>query len=242
SAKADMKTMVKKGYLEESEKHYEKLDMTSYIPMIKPRDQKILNEVVFDYGSMSRNALIKHTYLNFPFYAIHSTIVHEVLSGNQFERVEKAIPKDDQVTLFTIGYEGISLEKYLQKLIRNNVKLLVDVRRNPLSMKFGFSKTRLKQYCNSVGVEYIHIPEVGISSDKRHSLKNQSDYDKLFENYRNTTLKETINTQEKILDFLENYKRITLTCFEAEPCQCHRTHLASVISELPGFEYPSIHL
>ena len=167
-----------------------------------------------------------------PVYAIRSTIAKEVLPGKLYDRVEKVIPKDDSPTLFTIGYEGISLEKYLQKLITNNIKLLVDVRRNPLSMKFGFSKTLLKRYCNSLGIEYIHTPEVGIESNKRKTLENQSDYDKLFFEYRKTTLKETPEVQKQILKLLEKNRRIALTCFEADPCQCHRTHLAASIIKL----------
>lgn len=54
------------------------------------------------------------------------------------------------------------LEQYLNKLIENDVKVLCDVRRNPISMKFGFSKHQLIKACNGVGIEYKHIPEVGI--------------------------------------------------------------------------------
>lgn len=242
SAKADMNTMVKKGYLNETENKYSKQGQSIYLQQLKEKDRELLQKVISDYGNMNTNALIKHTYLNFPFYAIFSTIAKGMLLGNLFDRVEEAIPNDERPTLFTIGYEGISLEKYLERLLRSNVKLLVDVRRNPLSMKFGFSKTLLKRYCNSLGIEYIHIPEVGIASENRQQLETQADYDKLFANYRASTLKETQEVQVQILDLLKNYKRIALTCFEAESCQCHRSHLASSISQLPDFDYPLIHL
>ncbi|TPV34067.1 DUF488 domain-containing protein [Paucihalobacter ruber] len=242
SAKADMNTMVKRGYLLETENKYNKTDTSNYLQKLKPADAKFLQQVIADYGQMNSNALIKHTYLNFPFYAIKSTIAKEVLTGKLYERVEKATPKDQEITLFTIGYEGVSLEMYLQKLVKNNVKLLVDVRKNPLSMKFGFSKTLLKRYCNSLDIEYLHIPEVGINSDKRQQLESQSDYDRLFADYCKTTLLETTNLQVEIVKLLQQHKRIALTCFEAEPCQCHRSHLALSISKLPNFKYALIHL
>ena len=144
--------------------------------------------------------------------------------------------------MFTIGYEGISLEMYLQKLVKNNVKLLVDVRKNPLSMKFGFSKTLLKRYCNSLDIEYIHIPEVGINSDKRQELDTQADYDRLFADYRKTTLSETCAHQKQIFDLLKKHNRIALTCFEAKPCQCHRSHLAEAVAKSPDFNYSLKHL
>lgn len=242
SLKADMNTMVRKGLLDESENEYSILVKGNSVPNIKPNDKGLLKEVISDYGSMSRNALIKHTYLNFPFYAIKSTIAHDMLPGKLYERVEKVKPKDKDIALYTIGYEGKSLETYLQQLIKNNVKLLVDVRKNPLSMKFGFSKSLLKRYCNSLGIDYLHIPEVGIVSEKRKNLDSQSDYDELFADYRNTTLKETLESQKQIGELLNRYKRIALTCFESEPCQCHRTHLANSICELPAFNYPVIHM
>lgn len=242
SAKADMDTMLRKGMLSQTENNYTKEDKTVYLKIIEPNDQKLLYAVVSKYGKMSSSALIKHTYLNFPFYAIHSTIVKDVLPGELYNRVKEAMPGQEQITLFTIGYEGLSLEKYLQKLIRNNIKLLVDVRKNPLSMKFGFSKTLLNRYCNSLGVEYLHLPNVGIASNKRRQLTSQANYESLFDNYRKTTLLETVDTQYRILHLLEKHKRIALTCFEAEPCQCHRTHLAKSICKLPEFDYPLIHL
>lgn len=242
SAKADMDAMVKREILSQSEKVYAKKDITNYTATLKPKDKALLENVVADYGKMSSSALIKHTYLNFPFYAIYSTIVKDVMPGKLYELVENEIPKEEEVILFTIGYEGVSLEMYLQKLVRNNVKLLVDVRKNALSMKFGFSKSLLKRYCNSLNIEYIHIPEVGINSDKRQQLETQADYDRLFQTYRETTLIETSMEQTQIFELIKKYRRIALTCFEAESCQCHRTHLANAIKESPNFIYDVKHL
>jgi len=144
--------------------------------------------------------------------------------------------------LFTIGYEGISLEEYLVRLLKNDVKVLVDVRNNPLSMKYGFSKSQLKKYCASLGIEYVHIPEVGIQSDQRQELNTQSDYDKLFADYRKNNLPKTRPYQNEILKLLEQYKRIALTCFEANICQCHRKHLAEAVETLPAFDYEVKHI
>ncbi len=144
--------------------------------------------------------------------------------------------------LFTIGYEGISLEEYLNRLIRNNVKVLVDVRNNPLSMKYGFSKSQLKRFCENLGLLYVHLPEVGIQSEQRQQLKDQIDYDKLFEVYRKNNLTKTIPAQTEILLLLQEHKRIALTCFEANICQCHRKHLAEAIEKLPGFKYTVKHI
>lgn len=242
SANADMTAMVTRGFLTEDEKSFTKKDSTDYLKQLKPADLKLLQEVKTHYGKLSATALMKHTYLNFPFYAIKSEAAENILTKEELEKVNKSKPRANKTVLFTIGYEGISLEEYLVRLLKNDVKVLVDVRNNPLSMKFGFSKSQLKKYCGSLGIQYVHIPEVGIQSEQRQELNTQSDYDKLFSIYRKNNLSKTTNSQLHILDLLKEHKRIALTCFEANICQCHRKHLAEAIEKLPAFDYEVKHI
>ena len=242
SANADLSAMVRKGILSETTSHFTKVDATDYIKALKPVDRNLLQEIKLHYGSMTANALMKHTYLNFPYWAINSKKANELLSTKEFEKVNNSRPKSNKTVLFTIGYEGISLEEYLNRLIINDIKVLVDVRCNPLSMKFGFSKSQLQRYCENLGIQYVHFPEVGIQSEQRQELNTQADYDKLFAVYRDNNLTKTTISQKKILNLLKEHKRIALTCFEANIYQCHRKHLAEVIASLPGFEYEVIHI
>lgn len=242
SANADLITMVKNGSLLENDNFYIKNTVDDFIKTLKLDDKKILNEVVQVYGKMNNDTLIKHTYINFPYYAINSTIAETILDKIQYKKVKDQRKEVTETILFTIGYESISLEKYLNKLVLNDVKLLVDVRKNPLSMKFGFSKSLLKKYCESLNIDYIHIPEVGISSDQRQELNTQEDYNALFDKYKKTTLKETNVYQENIIALLLKYKRIALTCFEADICQCHRKPLAEAIQKNPIFDYQVKHI
>lgn len=242
SANADMTAMVKRGFLSEGEKNFEKIDKTDYLKQLKPEDLKLLQEAKDNYGKMSATALMKHTYINFPFYAIKSEAARNILNKEELEKVSKAKPNGNKTVLFTIGYEGISLEEYLVRLLKNDVKVLVDVRNNPMSMKYGFSKSQLKKYCAGLGIGYEHIPEVGIQSDQRRELNTQSDYDKLFAIYRKDNLSNTTTYQTEILNLLKEHKRIALTCFEANICQCHRKHLAEAIEALPEFKYEVKHI
>ena len=232
SVNADIVIMLKRGFLSESVRGYKKIDITDYLSTIKLRDRELLIETIDTYGNMTSEALIRHTYINFPYYAIKSTIAEKLLNEEYYNKVQLSIPNDKQKTVFTIGYEGVSLERYLNKLIKNNIKLLIDVRKNSHSMKYGFSKTLLKRFCENLGIKYIHIPEVGINSDKRQTLEKQEDYDTLFESYKKTTLKETIIQQKEILSLLDEYNRIALTCFESNICQCHRLPLAESLKKI----------
>ncbi|MDP1817843.1 MAG: DUF488 domain-containing protein [Leadbetterella sp.] len=242
SASADLVTMVTKGLLTETESHFFAKEKTTYFKQLKVNDQNKVLEIKKLYGGMSSFGLMKHTYLNFPYWATKSIKAKEILTENEYAKVESFRTFENKNVLFTIGYEGISLEEYLNRLVREDVKLLVDVRNNPLSMKYGFSKSQLKRFCENLGIAYLHFPEVGIQSDQRQELNTQSDYDVLFEDYKLKNLTKTQKTQLEILNLLKKYQRIALTCFEANICQCHRKPLAEAITALPGFEYELKHI
>jgi len=242
SANADLTTMASKGMLTETDSHFKSNEKTDYLKAIKEVDKKQLQEIKMLYGKMTANALMKHTYINFPYWATKSIKAESILTSDEFEKVNKSKPKSNKTVLFTIGYEGISLEEYLNRLLKNDVKILVDVRNKPLSMKYGFSKSQLKRYCENLGIQYMHFPEVGIQAEQRQELNTQTDYDKLFAVYRKSNLTTTVPTQTVILNLLKQHKRIALTCFEANICQCHRKHLAEAIETLPNFDYEVKHI
>lgn len=242
SANADLTTMVKKGMLSETESSFLLTQSFDYLSSLKDTDRKTLLNIKSSYGNMNSNMLMNHTYINFPFFAINSIKAIDILTKKELNKVNTFKPVCDKTILYTIGYEGVSLEAYLVQLIKNSVKVLVDVRNNPLSMKFGFSKSQLIKYCASLGISYVHIPEVGIKGDKRQALNTQNDYDQLFADYRTNNLSKTVPQQMQILELLKQHKRIALTCFEANICQCHRKHLAESIINLPGFEYELKHI
>jgi len=241
SANADLTAMAQKGLLTETQTQFFRNDRTDCLNTLKDDDRANLQEIKASFGKLSGNALMKYTYINYPYWAINSTATN-ILSADELAKVEESKPVSNKIVLFTIGYEGISLEEYLNRLIRNDIKVLVDVRNNPLSMKFGFSKSLLKRFCENLGIQYVHFPEVGIQSEQRQELNTQADYDALFAKYRTTTLTTTQTTQNAILRLLKQHERIALTCFEADINQCHRKHLADAITQLPGFDYELKHI
>ncbi len=241
-ANADLATMTKYNQVKTEGSSWIKTDKIQYLNDLKEKDRQAIQKIKIQYGNKNTEELIKFTYTYFPYYAINSTIAKEKLSTLEFQKVVAARPIYSKTTLFTIGYEGISLEEYLNKLIKHDIKILCDVRKNSVSMKYGFSKSQLENACEGVGIKYIHIPELGIESDKRQSLNTQLDYDILFKGYQNNILPKTIKQQKDLLNMLNEHKRMALTCFEANICQCHRKHLAEAIVNLPGFDYELKHI
>jgi uncharacterized protein (DUF488 family) len=241
-ANADLNTLTKYNLVTSSMKYWKKNDEHDYLEELKPKDKAAIRHIKNHYKSFDKDDLIAITYKNYPFFAIHSKIASKFLSKEEMYKVQKQKPVKTNTSLFTIGYEGVTLEQYINKLIIYDVKVLCDVRKNPLSMKYGFSKKQLSNACEGVGIEYIHIPEVGIESGKRRELNTQEDYDQLFEDYKAGVLANEISKQEHILSILQTKKRVALTCFEANIHQCHRKHLAESVSKMEGFTFEIKHI
>ena len=167
--------------------------------------------------------LLKRVYEQFPYYAINSEILKRLFTDDEivrFKTEKRNLHKAEQM-LFTIGYEGRTLEAFINTLIHNDIHLLCDVRNNPISRKFGFSKVKLQHVLEAIGIHYVHIPEVGITSDKRTTLNSYEDYEKLFSIY-----KANLGSIRKYLDsiavLLEKHQRVALMCYEHDPRICHR--------------------
>lgn len=202
------------------------------------------------FASRTRNLrgedLISETYRRFPYYATRSEIAEKVLRGDAdaLRRVEKTRERASSgaASILTLGYEGRTLESYLNALIRAGVTLLCDVRRNPISRKYGFSKGTLSKACNGVGIRYEHLPELGIPSEDRRSLETQADYDALFAEYERSHLPHQAAALAAIRDWAAAGERVALTCYELSPRQCHRRCVADALVRDFGSGFSPKHL
>ncbi len=192
------------------------------------------------YGHLSGDELVRLTYTTYPFYALNSEIASSVLSNSELAVVEKARPVSVGAGLFSIAYEGVSLDEYLVKMFRAGVEVLVDVRKNAFSMKYGFSKKTLQNATENLGIKYLHIPSLGIDNSMRKELNSQADYNKLFDDYKKNILRYRDSELESLVKMVNNGRRIALTCYEANPLQCHRTIVAKQLSKLTGIEVQNL--
>jgi hypothetical protein len=241
SANADLCTMQKYAQVAEEGNYWKKTEQKSYLTELSANDRSALLALHSRYKSASADDLIRLTYRRHPWFATNSTIKEEKLDKEELAAVEATRATDATPMLFTIGYEGISLEAYLTKLLKNNVKILCDVRRNPLSMKYGFSKKQLENACKGVNITYTHVPGLGIESEKRQSLSEQKDYDILFAQYARR-IQQQPEELAAVQQLIEKHGRVALTCFEAKVCQCHRGTLAQFLASRPGWPYSLRHL
>jgi uncharacterized protein (DUF488 family) len=64
-------------------------------------------------------------------------------------------------TLFTLGYEGLTIEAVITRLRIARMKTVVDVRELPLPRKKGFSKSAFCAALSAHGMAYLHAPALG---------------------------------------------------------------------------------
>jgi hypothetical protein len=182
--------------------------------------------------------LIAETYRRYPYYAIFSEIAKQHLTSPEMKAVDSlrdSLESKKETVVFTIGYEGILFEEYLNKLINNRVTMLCDVRGNPRSRKFGFSDLMLARILPEIGIKYLHLPELGIESQKRQNLNSREAYDELFEEYRQE-LPQRRAGLDKLKEQIDLEKRVALTCFEKHPHCCHRHCISEFLQSEYGYQ------
>lgn len=180
-------------------------------------------EKIFHIASDRGDHLIRKVYREHPYYSINSEIIERLFPSTeavQFKNQKKKYKQTEQV-LFTMGYEGKSLEEFINLLIKNDIRLLCDVRKNPISRKFGFSKAKIQHILQTIGICYVHIPELGIESEKRTNLDTINDYQTLFLDYE-ATLSDQLPYLNYAYTLLCENVRMALMCYEKDPQMCHR--------------------
>lgn len=227
----DLGALKRKNLLYESSGLIHKETKEVYTSHLKKQDQTAVEQLFQLYGKSSSDDLLKEISLKYPYYASNSEITERLVSDKEEGYFfPLSTPKSTQsIQLFTIGYEGISIEEYLNRLFINRVSLLCDIRKNPISKKVFFSKSRLREASEVLGIEYVHIPDLGINSSLRKDLSSKADYDHLFNKYE----KETLATESSSLNYVVNlgkkHGRIALTCFEGSYKACHRGRVADFL-------------
>ena len=241
---ADKRRLIGQGLLADEERIWKLTEAGKASATVAPLTRMKMDQFAKQYKTLRGDALVAEAYRQYPYYAIQSEIAKRVLAGDAaaLQKIKTARPVATSTSLFTIGYEGRSLEAYLNLLLTNGVTVLCDVRRNPLSRKYGFSKGTLSKSCEGVGIRYEHLPELGISSEKRQGLDTQADYDQLFLSYERHSLPKQNDALAKIQQWIAAGDRVALTCYENLPEQCHRHCVADALEQKTGKECTARHL
>ena len=227
----DLHTLERNGLLSVGDKEI-KVKEKGFFEDISSEEQSNLFKFSMQYKNLKGDELIGHIYRKYTYYAINSKISERFVS---VEELSKHKPNCSGSALYTIGYEGKKFEEYLNQLIEDDVKVLVDVRKNAHSMKYGFSKSTLGNAVENLGIKYIHMSNLGIKSENRQTLQTKADYDALFVVYANT-FTEKKDDLARLNALIVKDKRVAITCFERDVGYCHRGIVAQKMEKQYGVE------
>ena len=179
-----------------------------------------VRSVVSQLGRLPAAELLRRTYDRYPWFTVLS-------------EVRRKLPRPEgTVAAWTAGYEGLSVDAFLNRLIERGIRRLIDVRHHPVARRYGFHGRTLAALCGKLGIEYVHLPQLGIPGHLRRHLRGREDYSALFADYERY-LDEHGDAVRRAAD-LTMEKPGVLVCMEADPDRCHRSRLARRIAGTAG--------
>jgi uncharacterized protein (DUF488 family) len=138
--------------------------------------------------------------------------------------------------MFTIGYQGATLERLIESLAGADVSVVIDTRDTPHSRRPEFRPRSLEGALSEVGIRYLAARALGAPRDLRALASG--DWDGFADGYRGR-LSLVRKELESLVPIVAS-ERVCLLCFEADPEACHRSLLAHEIQTL--LEVSATHL
>lgn len=190
---------------------------------LAPSVQEDVRRIVSRPASKRLSTLTAYVYERYPWFTVNS------------EREQRTIKPVAQPKIFTMGYEGMSLDGFLNGLLQAGIKCIIDVRSNPVSRRYGFHKTTLSRISKLVGIDYVHHPELGVPSESRRHLHHPEAYNALFRFYDQEVLEKQVQSLEEVSARLREHPSVLL-CREADATFCHRSRLAIRLHDVTGLD------
>lgn len=192
---------------------------------LAPSIEQDIDHTICRFNSKAVSHLVDYVYSHYPFFTVNS------------RRNSKQDRPIADPGIYTVGYQGLQIDGFLNVLIQAGIRHVIDIRKNPIARRYGFHKSTLRRLCNRLSIDYTHLPQLGIPSEYRQNLQQDEDYRQLFQKYET----EILPHQEKTLVELNSLVQdqpCALVCMEANPARCHRSILAKHVAaatDLPVF-------
>ena len=188
---------------------------------LRGRVKNDVERIVSRFGSQGVGRTVDYVYRRYPWFTVNS---------KRLRHGERPVAAPG---VYTAGYEGVSVDGFLNTLMRSGIQRVIDVRRNPVARRYGFHRSSLDRLCRAVAIDYAHFPELGIPGELRRDLTSEGDYSRLFDRYEAETLAEHTGAVAAVAE-LALEKPSALVCMEADPARCHRSRLAYALSRRTG--------
>lgn len=120
----------------------------------------------------------------------------------------------------TIGYEGRTIDSFVEEVEAAEIESVVDVRELPLSRRRGFSKTALGERLASAGIRYDHERALGNPKDNRDGFR--AGHRRAIERYESLLVGPSAGAVERLRQSI-GQSSIALLCYERDHSTCHRS-------------------
>ncbi|MCX7805979.1 MAG: DUF488 domain-containing protein [Planctomycetota bacterium] len=233
----DLNDLRRNGYVEARQNMVALRDRTRDLvgketATLPPSVTAAVSDIIRRYGKMGQQDLVRDVYVRYPWYASRSELTD--LRRGRIPPAEDVPP-----AVYTIGYEGRSAESFLNLLLKEGIRAVIDVRANPVSRKYGFSKARLGKFCKKLGIRYRPAPVLGVPDNWRAGLDGLESYRRLLDRYERVVLPARRAEVLAVGDAMRRTPSVLL-CMEKDPRLCHRGRLAAALAAETGLKV--IHL
>lgn len=128
------------------------------------------------------------------------------------------------MVIYTIGHSTRSIEEFIELLLANSIKQLVDIRTIPRSRHNPqFEQTALEKSLPASGIKYIYLKDLGGLRPKVKDSVNMGWHNESFRNYADYM--QTSEFENGIEELIEIASKgpTAIMCAEAVPWRCHRS-------------------
>lgn len=140
--------------------------------------------------------------------------------------------------IFTIGFTQKPAKEFFEKIKKNEIELLIDVRLNNVSQLAGFAKGKdldyfLKEICDC---KYVHEESLAPTKELLDSYRAKKTSWLKYENVFNKIIEER-KIENIFINKYMDYERVCLLCTEPTAHQCHRRLVAEYLQKnIDGIE------
>jgi uncharacterized protein YeaO (DUF488 family) len=193
---------------------------------IEVRDS--LHELFRHCGRKSQEELLTDVSSRYPWFASRR-------EPSTLRPANITYPKLAKPAVFTTGYEGKSVDAFFNHLLEQGIRLIIDVRANPASRHYGFSKKQLTEIAKDLGIDYKHVPELGIPSKFRSDITDFESHQRLMMKYEEEILPQHDAEVDQVGSLMQRLPA-ALMCMEKDVEYCHRSRLAKAVASRTGLE------
>jgi uncharacterized protein (DUF488 family) len=185
-----------------------------------------VDHVLSRYGAKAQNSLLRDVYARYPWFATKT---------ERKDLLPATMPSSPSAppAVYTIGYEGNSVDGFFDRILRAGIRGIADVRANPVSRKYGFARSSLSGIAEELGINYRHYPELGIPSVHRADLNSFASYQRLLDRYERTMLPRQTAGIAALAGVVQS-EATALLCVESDVRCCHRSRLADAVARVSG--------